>query len=153
MDAAEPPVPTLLSLFRRGTRLMVDDLLRRMDAAGYPGITPSEHLLFESIPPDGARLTVLAAQIGMTHQSAGELITSLERRGFLERRPDGADRRARIVVLTGTGRALVRTALREIAEIERSWTARLAGLGVTGDLRAALHDVVEPPSPERRRPG
>ena len=145
MRTPERPVPTLLSLFRRGTRLMVEELLRRMDAAGYPGITPSEHLVFESLPPDGARLTVLAAQIGITHQSAGELVASLERRGFLERRPDPADRRARLVALTDDGRELVRTALHEIAEIERSWTARLAGRGVSGDLGAALRDVVDPP--------
>lgn len=145
----EEPVPTVISLFRRGTRLMVDELVRRLDAAGYPGITASEHLIFESLPPAGARVTEIAARVGMTHQAAGELIAALETRRFLARRPDPADGRARIVVLTPQGRALIRTALREIAAIERAWSSRLADAGLVGDLRGALHAAVEQAHGER----
>lgn len=144
--AGDQPIPTLLSLFRQSTRMMVGELVRRLDAAGFRGITPSAHLLFESLPPDGARLTVLAKQIGMTHQAAGELVSDLVRRGYLARRADPGDRRARLVVLTRDGRVLVRTALREISEIERRWSDALVDAGVSGDLHAALRAAVSPSS-------
>lgn len=148
-EPIEEPLPTVISLFRRGTRLMVDELVRRLDAAGYPGITASEHLIFECLPPAGARVTGIAARAGMTHQAAGELIAALEARGFLERRPDPADGRARIVVLTSAGRALIRTALREIAAIERAWSSRLADAGLVGELRGAMQSAVERTREER----
>ncbi|MBW0101770.1 MarR family winged helix-turn-helix transcriptional regulator [Pseudonocardia sp. KRD291] len=141
----DEPVPTLISLFRRSARMMVDELVRRLDAVGYRGITPSAHLLFESLPPDGARLTALATRMGMTHQAAGELVSDLERRGYLVRHVDPDDRRARLVTLSAAGADLVRVALREIGEIERSWSARLADAGLSGDLQAALRGVLEPP--------
>lgn len=140
----DEPVPTLISLFRRSTRLMVDELVRRLDAVGYPGITPSAHLLFESLPPDGARLTVLASRMGMTHQAAGDLVSDLEQRGYLTRRGDPDDRRARLIMLSVAGVDLVRVALREIGEIERSWSARLTDAGLSGDLHVALREVVDP---------
>ncbi|ODU04771.1 MAG: hypothetical protein ABS81_09135 [Pseudonocardia sp. SCN 72-86] len=117
---------------------MVDELVARLDAAGHPGITPSEHLVFESLPPDGARLTDLAARLGTTHQAVGELVAGLQRRGLLDRRPDPTDGRARLVVLTEDGRNLVRVALREIAAIEDEWAQRLAAAGLRGDVREAL---------------
>lgn len=140
---ADEPVPTVIALFRRGTRLMVDDLVHRLDEAGFPDITASEHLIFENLPPRGARVTEIAARVGMTHQAAGELVAALETRGYLERRADPADGRARVVVLTREGRRLVRAALEEIAAIERRWSRYLALTGLSGDLWPALRSAVE----------
>ena len=46
------------------------------------------------------RLTDLAARAQMTKQSAGELVSYLEARGYLERVPDPSDGRVRINALT-----------------------------------------------------
>ncbi|MDN5861101.1 MAG: MarR family transcriptional regulator, partial [Pseudonocardia sp.] len=137
------PVPTIIGLFRRASQLMVDELLSRLDVAGYPGVSASEHLIFENLPPDGARVTELAARVGISHQAAGEVVAALESRGVLERRADPDDRRARIVVLTPEGRELVRTALHEIAAIERRWTGYLADAGLPGELGPALAAALE----------
>lgn len=134
----DEPVPTLISVVRRTAALMVDELVRRLAVAGYPDITPSEHLVFENLPPGGARVTELAARAGMSHQAAGELVGALASRGYLERRPDTRDGRARLVVLTTAGRRLVRTALREIAEIEQEWARALVAAGWPGELGPAL---------------
>ncbi|MFP5068310.1 MarR family winged helix-turn-helix transcriptional regulator [Pseudonocardia nantongensis] len=151
---ADEPVPTLLSLFRHATRQMAGELLSRLAEAGYEGITLSAHLVFESLPPGGARLTSVAARIGMTHQAAGEVVSDLVLRGFLARVPDPADRRARLVVLTDDGRRLVRVALAEIAVIERSWLDGLAAAGLSGDLRATLRTTAGAGrSADRPRPG
>ena len=132
------PVVTVIALVRRASRLMVEELVERLRAAGFDDMTAAHHPVFENLDRDGTRLTVLAARTGMTHQSMGELVAALERAGYVERRPDPADARARLVVLTAKGRRAVRQALTEIAAIEAAWEARLARAGFDVELRALL---------------
>jgi DNA-binding MarR family transcriptional regulator len=120
---------------------MVVDLVDRLDAAGFAGISAAFHPVFENIDSQGTRLTELAARAEMTHQSMGELVATLERRGYLQRRPDPTDGRARLVCLTPQGQQFLRRALREIREIEASWQRRFDAVGVP-DLRFALEAAV-----------
>jgi len=129
---------TLISLLRRTNHLMVDEITERMEASGFPDSPPSFHPIFENLDPEGTRLTVLAARAGLTHQSVGEVVTELERRGYVERIPDPTDKRARLVSLTDRGRDLVRAAVRHISDIEREWGDRWRAGGLRGDMRAAL---------------
>jgi len=129
---------TLISLFRQTARLMVDDLVDRLRAAGYDDTTAAHHPVFENIDPGGTRLTVLAARAGLTHQSMGELVQALEERGYVERRPDPGDGRVRLVRLTRKGRQAARRALEEIAAIEASWLERYREAGFDVDPRALL---------------
>jgi DNA-binding MarR family transcriptional regulator len=131
-------VPTIISVFRQAARLMTDDLIARLDTAGFTGLTPAHQTVFENLDPGGTRLTELAARAGITHQSMSELISVLEQRGYLERCPDPGDRRARIVRLTPAGRLMARRAIKELAAIEAEWRTRLAREGLTGDIAAAL---------------
>ena len=134
----EERVITLISLLRRTTNQMVDEITTRLEAAGFPDSPPSFHPVFENIDPDGTRLTTLANRAGLTHQSVGEVVAILERRGLVERVPDPADGRAKLVRLTESGRNLVRTAVKVIADIEREWTDRWRANGLTCDLRQPL---------------
>jgi DNA-binding MarR family transcriptional regulator len=129
---------TLIALLRRTSRLMVEEISERMEAAGWPDPRSSHHPFFENIDPDGTRLTVLAARAGLSHQAMGQVVAELEERGYVERVPDPSDRRARLVRLTAEGRDIVRGALREIAAIEAKWSRRWRRAGLAGDLRAAL---------------
>jgi DNA-binding MarR family transcriptional regulator len=131
---------TLISLLRRTAQLMVAELTERLAAAGYPDLTAAMHPVFENIDRDGTRLTELAARTDMTHQSMGELIDTLEQRGYLERRPDPADGRARLVCLTDRGKEMARSALHEMAAIEAKWTEAWEAAGLDVDLRAVLED-------------
>jgi DNA-binding MarR family transcriptional regulator len=131
-------VVTLISLLRQTSRAMVDELIERMRAGGFEDTTAAHHPLFESIDPGGTRLTVLAERAGMTHQSMGELVGVLERRGYVERRSDPSDGRVRLVVLTEKGRDAVRLAVREIAAIEAAWLERVGAAGFDLDARALL---------------
>lgn len=137
-------VVTLISLLRRTTHLMVDEITTRLEAAGFPNCPPRFHPVFENIDPDGTRPTVLAARAGLTHQSIGEVVDELEQRGFIERVPDPRDRRARLVRLTKSGRKLVQAALAAIEGIEHDWAARWRKHGLTCELHeplaGALHD-------------
>jgi DNA-binding MarR family transcriptional regulator len=133
---------TLIGLFRRTAHLMVAELVDRLAAAGYPDLPAATHPVFENLDRDGTRLTDLAARTDMTHQSMGELIDTLEHRGYVERRPDPGDGRARLVCLTAKGRQAVRVALREIAAIEADWTQAWRAAGLQGDLRTVLKQAV-----------
>lgn len=132
---------TLITLFRDAERAMVGELANRLAARGYPDIRPAHSRVFENLDPTGTRLTELAGRAQMTHPSMSELVTNLERLGYLERVVDPTDGRARVVRLTATGRALQRTALAQIAEIEQDWLRRL-GPAVGPELRAALTQAV-----------
>jgi DNA-binding MarR family transcriptional regulator len=131
-------VITLIALFRQTSRVMVDELIERLRDGGFEDTTAAHHPLFENIDPGGTRLTVLAARAGMTHQSMGELVGALERRGYLERGSDPSDGRVRLVVLTEKGRAAARLAVKEIAAIEAAWLERVGAAGFELDMRALL---------------
>ncbi|MFD7708770.1 MarR family winged helix-turn-helix transcriptional regulator [Streptomyces sp. NPDC059785] len=73
----------------------------------------------------GALQRELSTRLGYDPSAIVGLVDDLERLGFAERRPSPDDRRSRIVVLTGDGRAF----LRDTDE---------AGLRVTNDLLAPL---------------
>jgi DNA-binding MarR family transcriptional regulator len=93
----------------------------RLIAAGYGDIRPADSQLFENIDPTGNRLTELADRAQMTHQSMGELVASLEQRGYVARAVDPRDARVRLVCLTAQGRQVQRRALAEIDAIEQEW--------------------------------
>ena len=149
MSAEPSPVITIVTLVRQSAHLMVDELVQRLHAAGYTDITASHQAVFENIDPDGTRLTTLAARSGITHQSMGELVHALARAGYVERRADPTDGRARRIHLTSKGRALVRRALVEIGEIETVWREQLRAAGYDVDLRALLEPAVRTLSDQR----
>lgn len=136
MDRARPM--TLIALQRRTARLMIDEMTQRMHESGYPWAPPRHYPVFENIDPGGTRLTALAARAGITHQAMAQLVAELEQRGIVERAPDPADGRARLVRLTDEGRQRVRVALQHIAAIEEQWTRCWRRAGLRGDPRAAL---------------
>jgi DNA-binding MarR family transcriptional regulator len=134
---------TVLMAFRRTGRLMVEELTARLQADGYEGVNPAYHAFFENIDPEGTRLTDLAARADMTHQSMGELVAAMERRGWAERRPDPRDGRARLICLTPEGLELTRRGLHHIKEIEAEWQQRWRAAGHDGELRPMLERALE----------
>lgn len=79
----------------------------------------------------------------MTHQSMSELVDGLIKAGYLERKPDPADRRARLICLTPLGRQLLRIAVREIDELEMAWFGQLPPMTGVDALRCALQTAVQ----------
>jgi DNA-binding MarR family transcriptional regulator len=122
---------------------MIRELLEALDAAGYPDMQAAYHPVFECIDNKGTRLTELAARADMTHQSMSEVVASLEQRGYLERRPDPADGRARLVCLTPAGRKLRRVGTAKIRELEQIWQARWREAGINADVRTAFSSALD----------
>ncbi|MFI6869644.1 MarR family winged helix-turn-helix transcriptional regulator [Nocardia sp. NPDC050406] len=137
MSILEPSSETLLKLLVLTTRAYEQQLNAELGAALDPELRPAHYAVFRYLDPAGSRITALADAAGMTQQSMGELVTHMERLGYVERRVDPADRRARLVVLTESGRGAMALAGRHMAAIERRLARTLGADGLT-DLRGLL---------------
>ena len=128
-------------------RLAYNTLAARIYAAAVAGtafgdLRPSHGNAMEQLElEDGLRLTDLAARAGMTAQSMGELVDDLEGKGYLERRPDPDDRRAKRIYLTDRGRENARIAKQATAEVEAALVA-LLGEERHRNLRRTLKDII-----------
>ena len=90
---------------------------------------------------DGLRLTEMAARAGITVQSMGELVDDLETKGYLERRPDPKDRRAKRIYLTKRGRKNARMARQATSDVE-DHLAELLGQQHYQQLRRSLQQII-----------
>ena len=106
-------------------RAMETRVFEGLAAAGFDDLTPAQARVFQRIAPEGSRLTDLAAQAGITKQSAGFLVDQLERAGYVDRVPDPADGRARLVRIAERGARSVEASRGIVAEVEAEWTAHL----------------------------
>jgi DNA-binding MarR family transcriptional regulator len=86
---------------------------------------------------DGLTQRELSRRIGMTEPTTVSAIDTMERRGFVTRRIDGADRRRRLVCLTEAGRALKPALLPQAYAVNQSAIATLSADEVA-TLRALL---------------
>jgi DNA-binding MarR family transcriptional regulator len=112
---------------------------QRVAAAGYADIRPGHGCVFGGIDPEnGSRLTDLADRAMMTKQTVGEVVSDLERRGYVERVPDPEDGRAKIIRLTTKGREVYLTGWRLNKELEDEWATRFGK-----DRVAALREALE----------
>ncbi|HET8568966.1 MAG TPA: MarR family transcriptional regulator [Candidatus Limnocylindria bacterium] len=116
------PIGQLLGRLQRHFRLA---LYRRAREAGYTDVREAHLQVFGTIDWTGTRLTDLAARANMTRASMAELVDELERNGYVERRPDPEDGRAKRVCLTRRGRKLMTRALRAVEEIERVYASAI----------------------------
>ena len=111
--------------------------------AGYPQ-KPSHSAVFAQIRPEGSRLTELARGANMTPQAMGELVDELEDLGYVQRRPDPTDRRAKLIVLTDLGRDCITAGIATIQGIEERLDDILGPRG-HAQLRRLLTKLLEAP--------
>lgn len=91
--------------------------------AGFGDVRPSHGCVFGYIEPDGSGITALAARAGLSKPTLVYAVDDLERRGYVERVRDPADRRAKVVRLTARGRAVREAGMRVIEDVEAEWAA------------------------------
>ena len=97
-------------------------------AAGYPQ-KPKHSAVFAQIDPKDSRLVDLARRANMSPQAMGELVDELEELGYVTRRPDPTDRRAKLVVLTARGRKAVNAGKEVVGGLETRITEMLGDEG------------------------
>ena len=130
-------------------RAMEKRVLDAVVEAGFD-ITPAQMRVFQRIGPNGTRLGELAEQAQVTKQTAGFLVDQLELAGYVQRVPDPADARARLVRIAERGREAIPIAASVVADVEAEWTAHLGQRGMA-HLRAALTRLREITDPYAQR--
>ncbi|ONH51428.1 MarR family transcriptional regulator [Frankia sp. CcI49] len=80
-----------------------EELFRTLAQQGHPHLRPQHGAVLAYLDVDGSRATDLARHSGQHKQVIGKLVDELEALGYVERRPDPADRRAKLVVPTELG--------------------------------------------------
>lgn len=113
----------------------------------YFDIRPTHGCVFRFIRDDGMRLTRLAELASITKQSAGEIVDDLVARGYAERVPDPADRRAKLIRLTDRGRAAQAKGFELFGQTERRWIERF-GAERWAAMRSLLEEIVAAEAPD-----
>jgi DNA-binding MarR family transcriptional regulator len=101
-----PSGPSTTTLLRTAYNTLSADIYRALLAAGVTDMRPAHGNAMEMLAiEDGLRLTDIASRAGMAPQSMGEVVDDLVAKGYVERREDPDDRRAKRIYLTRKGRA------------------------------------------------
>lgn len=131
------------------------ELHTRMDRvlAGH-GLTTAQAMLLQRLQaePEPPTMKRFAAGLAMSHQNLKQIALSLERKGFVEIRPDPLDARARRLHLTERHHQLWRERDdADHAEVAR-WTAALTADDVRVTVHAldALHEDLMRSRPDAR---
>jgi DNA-binding MarR family transcriptional regulator len=74
---------------------------------------------------NGIRLTDLAGRAQLSLAACSELVDELQDLGYLERRPDPSDGRAKLIFPTRKGREVLDGAGQAVAELEHRWRTKL----------------------------
>lgn len=121
-------------------------ILAHLHERGFGDLTLAQMRIAARIDEEGSRLTALAASAQVTKQTAGFLVDQLERAGYVERRPDPSDARARLVVGSGRGYAAQLAAREAEAQIEAEWTAHLGAerMAALREALSSLREITDP---------
>jgi DNA-binding MarR family transcriptional regulator len=119
-----------------------DELYARLEKAGHGDLTRLHGAVIAHLDEEGTRATELARRSGRHKQIIGRIVDELEELGYVERRPEQSDRRAKLVVPTERGREVMRLSDDIIRDIERREAGAL-GEKEYDDFKQTLRAVVD----------
>ena len=112
-------------------------------AEGHGDLEMRHGAVLPYLDEDGIRATELARLSGRHKQVVGRLVDELEELGYVERRADPRDRRAKLVIPTPQGLEALRVADRAIADAEARDAERI-GRRSYAEFREAMRAMLEP---------
>jgi DNA-binding MarR family transcriptional regulator len=119
-----------------------DELFKRLHDSGFDDIVPRHGVVLAYLRDDGVRATELARLSGQLKQVVGAIVDDLEALGYVERRPDPADRRAKLIMPTRRGRAQMKAASSIMADLTGRHAAEI-GAEEFERFLASFRSVVE----------
>lgn len=121
------------------TQVIGRRVVEAVAAHGFQDYRPTYQPVFQWCRPEGSRVGELAERAGITKQSMGEIIDTLEERGYVERVSDPTDGRAVLVRRTERGWEVNRVARQVVEQIQREWAQVLGPEQFTSLLEGLRH--------------
>lgn len=137
----DPDGLAVATLVLRASTQVIDGIQEGLAQRGFGDVRPSHGFVFVRVSAGGATVADVADHLGVSKQAASQLVEQLVQRGYLTRRADPADGRARLLALTARGRACTRAAERAAAETTARWEQQI-GAPAMRALQSALGAVV-----------
>src|SRR3954471_217159 len=134
--------PDFAILVMGAARVVTDRLGTAVERAGVEDMRPSFGFVIRALAERDRTLTELAELLAVTKQAAIKVVDDMERQGFVERTPDPADRRAKVLSLTDKGRRVRKAALTTSRRMEAELRRDL-GDGDVDALRTVLLRLLE----------
>ena len=141
--ASPGPDPSTPTLLRTAYNVLSAAIYRAVSETGATDMRPAHGNAMEMLSiQDGLRLTDIAARAGMAPQSMGEIVDDLVSKGYLARREDPWDRRAKRIYLTQKGRETAQASGIALLEAERR-ISEILGTNKYQELRRNLAAISE----------
>jgi DNA-binding MarR family transcriptional regulator len=134
--SSPPPPPSVVALLRMAWEEAIPEVHEGLVDAGFDDVRPAYRIVLRDVLTAGLRPTELAGRLGMSKQAANDVLRELEAGGYITLVPDPDDGRAKRIVATERGTALVQTAARISGDIAGRWAARV------GEQRFAAFEQV-----------
>ncbi len=122
-----------------GFQTFSDELRAELAAHGFDDLGGTYGLVFRALAREPILLTELAERLGMTPQGASKLVSEMEAKKYVERRPDPEDGRAKRLRLGPRGRAALGFARKFHAAYERRLSVELGERHVSTARRVLEH--------------
>lgn len=130
----------LAILLREPLRVLNEELSARLAEHGHPEVRLPHGNVFQYLDDDGTTVSVLAERAQMTKQAMAQLVAHLEQQGYVERVPDPADRRAKLVRTTPKGSEVFAIVRGFVADVDARLD-RALGRDKVRQLRALLEEL------------
>jgi DNA-binding MarR family transcriptional regulator len=121
---------------------LADELQRRLAEEGFADARFADGVVFQHLVGGPVTISTLAEKLGVTQQAASKTVADLWIRRYVSRRPDPADARARQVLLTERGEAVIAAARKNRAAIDAELREALGDTQVE-TTRQLLLDVID----------
>ena len=135
--SSKPDIGILLLL---ADQEFVRELREHVAAEGFDDQGRSDGFVFRTLGAGPTTISGLAERLEITKQGAGQIVDDMERRGYVERRPDPSDARAKLLHLTERGEAALSTARKFHQTYERRLRKRFGDEAID-TLRDVLTDM------------
>jgi DNA-binding MarR family transcriptional regulator len=126
-------------------QVVLAEFVRRLNAAGYSELRPAHGMIFQILAGSGATSTELAERLGVTKQAAGQMVTELEKRGYVRREMHPEGGRRRLVVLTDKALGHLAVAGRILHDLEAELAAQVNDTNLAvlrSELSRLVHAMV-----------
>lgn len=140
-DLEQKKAESTVQLLFKAARLLNERAIEQVRERTKQPVRVAHTSLLPHVDLEGTRLTDLAKRLGVTKQAAGQLVDELVELGLLERVPDPADARAKLVRFSKRGRASLFEGIALLREMERD-LRDLVGEAAFETLHAALGRIV-----------